>query len=154
MQTAPTIVRMQLDDDACRARLGPVPVARLATVAPNGAPHLVPITFALRGDAGRGGELCFAIDHKPKSTTDLARLRNLRHEPRVAVLGDGYDDDWSRLWWVRLDGVAREIPGDEREPVLDDLARKYPQYRDRRPEGTVVAVEVVRWSGWSGADQR
>ena len=123
------------------------PVARLATVTPDGAPHLVPVTFALLGD-----ELCFAVDHKEKSTTDLARLRNVRHEPRVAVLADEYDDDWVRLWWVRIDGVARELPVDATGPALDALAARYPQYREVRPQGAVVAVRIVRWTGWAAAD--
>ncbi len=142
-----TIDRMRLPDDAGRSRLTAAPVARLATVTSAGAPHLVPITFVLLGD-----ELCFAVDHKPKSTTDLARLRNLRHEPRVAVLADEYDDDWARLWWVRVDGVARELPAGERQPALDALAAKYPQYRDERPRGAVVVVRIVRWTGWAAAD--
>jgi PPOX class probable F420-dependent enzyme len=135
---------MRSSEEECRSRLGDATVARLSTVRPDGAPHVVPITFALLGDA-----LYFAIDHKPKSTTDLARLRNLRHEPRVAILADGYDDDWSRLWWVRADGVGRELPLDERGPALEALGAKYPQYRDHRPHGPVVAVQIVRWTGWS-----
>jgi PPOX class probable F420-dependent enzyme len=142
-----TIDRMRLLDDDCETRLTAARVGRLATVTPDGAPHVVPITFAVRGD-----ELYFAIDHKPKSTTELVRLHNLRHEPRVVILADEYDDDWSRLWWVRADGVARELPVDEREPALDWLAAKYTQYREVRPQGAVVAVRIVRWSGWSAAD--
>jgi PPOX class probable F420-dependent enzyme len=137
---------MRLRDEDCRTRFELVPVARLATVSQNAAPHLVPITFALRGD-----ELCFAIDHKPKATTDLARLRNLRHEPRVAVLADEYDDDWARLWWVRADGVARELPVAEQGPALDALAAKYAQYREVRPQGPVVGVQITRWTGWAGS---
>ncbi len=143
---------MRLTDDDCRARLAGESVGRLATVSPSGAPHIVPITFALRVDDRRSHELCFAVDHKPKSTTELARLRNLRHEPRVAILADAYDDDWSRLWWVRADGIARELPVDDRGPALDALAVKYGQYRDVKPDGPVVVVQIVRWAGWSAAD--
>jgi PPOX class probable F420-dependent enzyme len=139
-----TIDHMRLPDNDCRTRLDGARVARLATVTPDGAPHLVPITYARRGE-----HLFFAIDHKPKSTTDLARLRNLRHEPRVAVLVDEYADDWTRLWWVRADGIAGELAAGERDPALDALAAKYPQYRDIRAEGSVVAVRITRWTGWS-----
>ncbi|MGZ8733917.1 MAG: TIGR03668 family PPOX class F420-dependent oxidoreductase [Acidimicrobiia bacterium] len=138
---------MRSSEEVCRARLGAAAVARLATVTPDGAPHLVPITFALRDD-----ELWFAIDHKPKSTTDLARVRNLRHEPRAAILADEYDDDWRGLWWVRGDGIGRELPAEERGPALDALAAKYPQYRELRPEGPVVAVRITRWTGWAASD--
>jgi PPOX class probable F420-dependent enzyme len=138
---------VRLDDASSRVALGGARVARLATVTPDGAPHLVPVTFAFRG-----GELYFAIDHKPKSTADLARVRNLRHEPRVAVLADAYDDDdWTRLWWVRADGVARELPVAERAPAIDALAAKYSQYHEVQPRGAVVVVRIVRWRGWSAA---
>jgi PPOX class probable F420-dependent enzyme len=142
---------MRLTDGESRARLVAAPVARLATVSPSGAPHLVPITFAVYG-GDQGDALCFAVDHKPKSTTELARLRNVRHEPRVTILADAYDDDWSRLWWVRADGVARELSADHRGPALDALVAKYRQYRTVRPQGAVVAVRIVRWSGWAAAD--
>jgi PPOX class probable F420-dependent enzyme len=141
-----------LTDDDCRVRLTQESVARLATVSPTGAPHLVPITFVVRVDDRLGAELCFAVDHKPKSTTELARLRNLRHEPRVAILVDAYDDDWSRLWWVRADGVARELPVDDRASALDALVAKYSQYREERPAGPVVAVQITRWTGWSAVN--
>ncbi len=143
---------MRLTDGECRARLVAAPVARLATVSPSGAPHIVPITFAVYVDDRQGEELCFAVDHKPKSTTELARLHNLRHEPRVAILADAYDDDWRRLWWVRADGIARELAVDDRGPALDALAAKYGQYREVRPDGPVVAVQIARWTGWSAAD--
>ena len=56
----------------------------------------MPVTFAVYGDL-----VCFAVDHKPKSTRDLRRLRNIRANDQVSVLVDDYADDWSRLWWVR-----------------------------------------------------
>ncbi len=137
---------MQLDEGECRARLGAVPVARLATLSPDGAPHLVPITFALEAD-----ELVFAIDHKPKTTTDLARLRNLRRDPRVTVLGDHYTDNWSELWWVRADGFARELDGAGRDRAVEKLVAEYEQYREVRPDGPVVGIRIARWTGWSGS---
>jgi len=91
-------------------------------VDPDGRPHLVPLTFALgsraRG-AGSGPEdhIYSAVDAKPKSSTDLRRLRNIRVNPRVAVLADHYEDDWDGLWWVRADGQAA---------ILDDPAAMAP----------------------------
>jgi PPOX class probable F420-dependent enzyme len=137
---------MQFGDDECRARLAAAPVARLGTLGPDGAPHLVPITFALEAD-----ELVFAIDHKPKTTTELARLRNLRRDPRVTVLADQYRDDWSELWWVRVDGVARELEGASRDHAVENLVARYAQYRDTRPDGPVVGIRITRWTGWSGS---
>ncbi|MGR6922895.1 TIGR03668 family PPOX class F420-dependent oxidoreductase [[Actinomadura] parvosata] len=126
-------------------RFGAQPVARLARIAADGTPRVVPITFALLN-----GKIVTAVDHKPKTTTALARLRDLRANPAVSVLADHYDDDWTRLWWVRADGLATVLAGgDERERALDALVAKYAQYRERRPAGPVIVVEVTRWSEWS-----
>lgn len=127
----------------------------LATTDAGGAPHVVPVTFALVAsgpDARAAAEIVTAVDHKPKTTADLRRLRNLAVNPRAAVLVDSYDDDWSLLWWVRADGVATvEASGRPREDALDALAVRYPQYRDKRPDGPVIRVRVARWSGWASS---
>jgi PPOX class probable F420-dependent enzyme len=117
-------------------------VARLATAGPDG-PHIVPITFAVVGEV-----IYHAIDHKPKRTTALKRLDNLRADPRASILVDGYDEDWSALWWVRADGDGSILAPGHAE-ALHALREKYPQYRDRPPEGPVIAVDVTRWSSWS-----
>jgi PPOX class probable F420-dependent enzyme len=119
-------------------------VARLATIRPDGAPHLVPVCFALDGDTAYS-----AVDAKPKRTQRLARLANVAGEPRVTLLADHYDEDWTRLWWARLDGRGEE-PGDgaERARALELLAARYPQYRAAPPSGPLLAVRAERWSGW------
>src|SRR5215216_7369358 len=115
------------------ARLIGARVARLATTDPDGRPHLVPIVFALEGDT-----LYSAVDRKPKRSTKLRRIENARARPDVTILVDHYEDDWSRLWWIRLRGRARVLDdGDERERALTMLAGKYPQYRSEPPEGPV-----------------
>ncbi len=120
-------------------------VARLASVRPDGAAHVVPVCFAVDGDT-----LYTAVDAKPKRSRQLARLRNIAAEPRVALLADHYDEDWSKLWWVRMDGRARLVDDPaERERALGLLAGRYPQYRDSPPDGPMLAVEAERWSGWS-----
>ena len=127
-------------------RVRGAPVARLATVRPDGRPHLVPITFAFDGDV-----LVTAVDGKPKRTTDLQRLRNIATQPAVSVLVDGYDDDWTRLWWVRLDGLAEVVrDGAGHAGAIEALVAKYPQYRDRTPSGPVVRVHPSRVSSWHG----
>ena len=121
-------------------------VARLATVGAAGGPHLVPIVFAVAGDV-----VYSAVDAKPKRTTALRRLENIRHDPRVALLADHYDDsDWDALWWVRADGVARVLDGAEPEALrgIALLVARYAPYRARPPRGPVLAVTVERWSGW------
>ncbi|WP_236792479.1 TIGR03668 family PPOX class F420-dependent oxidoreductase [Amycolatopsis sp. GM8] len=119
-------------------------VARLATADAAGVPHLVPVTFALDG-----GEIVFAVDHKPKRGTDLRRLRNIAANPAVSFLADFYDEDWARLWWVRADGVARIL--DSSPGAVEALRAKYSQYRERPPEGPVVRTAVTSWRSWSGA---
>jgi PPOX class probable F420-dependent enzyme len=134
--------------DEARRRFAAARVARLATADRTGSPHLVPIVFAVEGDT-----VWSAVDHKPKRTTALRRLDNVRANPRVAVLADEYDDDWTALWWARAEGAAQVLePG--AEPArhgVDLLVARYPQYRDARPEGPVLAIAVERWSGWSAA---
>jgi PPOX class probable F420-dependent enzyme len=122
-----------------------VPVARLATSDEHGRPHLVPVTFTVHR-----GAVYTAVDHKPKSTRDLKRLANVRANPRVAVLADHYEDDWDRLWWVRVDGRAQvvEDPAAMAGPVRL-LADRYAQYRDRPPEGPVIAITIEHWTGWA-----
>ena len=135
-----------LDDDDCRHRLAAAPVARLATLRPDGTPRLVPITFAVVD-----GLVCSAIDRvKPKTGKRLARLRDVERDPRVELLADRYDDDWSRLWWVRLDATAAEhTRGELRERALDALQDKYPPYRGARPEGSVLVFTPTAWAGWT-----
>lgn len=133
-----------------RRRFETARVARLATASADGRPHVVPITFALLPD---DDVIVFAVDHKPKRTTALRRLANIRENPAVSVLVDEYSEDWGALWWVRADGVARvasEAPG--REAALDALGARYEQYAGRRPPGPVMLIEVERWSGWSASD--
>ena len=125
-----------------RERVAAARVARLATVRPDGRPHVVPVTYALDGDL-----LVTAVDAKPKRTTDLQRLRNIAANPAVSVLVDAYDDDWSRLWWVRLDGSA-EVAEPTAE-LLAPLIAKYPQYFDAPPAGPVIVVSVLSWTSWS-----
>jgi PPOX class probable F420-dependent enzyme len=134
-----------MEPTASRARLASARVARLGTTGTDGAPHVVPCCHALVGDI-----VYTAVDDvKSKGSLELRRLDNLRAEPRASLLVDHYDDDWSTLWWVRVDGAARLlVDGDEREQALDALADKYAQYAKARPPGTVIALDIVRWRAW------
>ncbi len=116
-------------------------------MSPDGRPHLVPVTFTVDGDV-----IYSAVDAKPKTTTRLARLRNIAAEPRVAMLADHYEPDWDRLWWVRADGAATVLAGPaEMAAPLALLARRYPQYRAAQPDGPVIRVQVERWTGWAAS---
>jgi PPOX class probable F420-dependent enzyme len=140
---------MRLTSGQARERLTAARVARLATVSAAGQPHLVPVTFAIDTNTD-AGTVYIAIDHKPKTTTQLKRLANIAANPGVTLLADHYDDDWTQLWWSRADGQAAVLaPGpDTRAPVVL-LAARYPQYRDTPPTGPVIAITVTAWSGWS-----
>ena len=130
------------------ARLAAAPVARLATTDPDGRPHLVPIVFALEGDT-----VYSAVDRKPKRSARLRRIENARARPDVTILVDHYEEDWSRLWWIRLRGRARVLDdGPERERALALLAEKYPQYRAEPPDGPVLAVDVTEVREWRAED--
>jgi PPOX class probable F420-dependent enzyme len=129
-----------------RVRFADTPVARLATVGPDGGPHLVPVVFAVRGDV-----VYTAIDAKPKSTQRLRRLANIAGNPLVSLLVDHYADDWTQLWWVRVDGLAAiHHDGDEADAGRDLLRAKYPQYQSVPLNGPVIAIAVRGWSSWHG----
>jgi PPOX class probable F420-dependent enzyme len=133
-----------VDDATMRNRLRDAPVARLATITPGGAPHIVPCCFVLDADT-----IFTAVDAKPKSTLQLARLANIGNHPMASLLVDHYENDWNRLWWVRVDGSARILEGDEpRDRALALLAAKYEQYRAEQPQGAVIAIEISGWRAW------
>ena len=130
-----------------RARFEEASVARLATVRPDGAPHIVPVTFALDG-----GTIVTAVDGKPKRGTPLRRFENVAADPRVSILVDAYDADWTRLWWARAVGRGTVLAaGAELERALDMLRARYPQYATVALTGPAMVIAVDRWSGWSAS---
>ena len=135
---------MRLPEAQARARFAAARVARLATVSAAGVPHLVPVTFAVLGE-----RIVFVVDDKPKTTTRLRRLDNIAARPTVCLLVDVYDDDWSRLWWARADGMAAVLATDH--DAVDALAARYPAYVERRPRGPVVSIDVISWTGWTAS---
>lgn len=136
-----------MDADECRRRFAAADHAYLATTGDDGQPHLVPVVVVLAGD-----EIFFAVDHKPKRTTALRRLRNIAENPRVSFLVDHYEADWTRLWWVRADADARVVlGGEEHARVVAALQERHPPYARLAPTGPVVVAGVQRWSGWTAA---
>ncbi len=140
-----------MDEHVALRRFVSERVAVLGTVSAAGAPHLVPVTFALLDDC-----VVFAVDHKPKRSLSLRRLENIAGNPAVSFLVDRYDDDWQQLWWVRVDArattVPEVLPHSRDDLALDALAAKYPQYRRLRPAGVVVIARITAVSGWAYAD--
>jgi len=128
-----------------RQRVAAAQIARLATLDADGRPHLVPIVFVLQGDT-----VYTAVDAKPKRSRVLRRVENARARPEATILVDRYDDDWSRLWWIRLRARARVLDaGDEAERAIALLVDKYEQYRRDPPTPPVLALDVVEWRGWA-----
>jgi PPOX class probable F420-dependent enzyme len=120
------------------------PVARLATIAPDGMPHLVPVVFAFDD-----GVVYTAVDAKRKTTQRLRRLINIESNPRASVLVDHYVDDWTQLWWVRVDGDATiHRDGAVMRTGYQLLRAKYTQYQSVSLNGPVIAVAVRRWVSW------
>lgn len=131
------------------AAFAAAPVAVLATTRADRAPHLVPVVFAMPD--GRTDLLYTAVDAKPKSTPHLQRLANIEHDDAVSLLVNHYDDDWTRLWWVRVDGAATiHHGGQEMSTGYALLRTKYAQYRRVGLDGPVIAVRIRRWSSWHG----
>jgi len=121
-------------------------VGHLATADRRGAPHVVPVCFAIEGDA-----LYITVDEKPKrADVPLKRLRNIAENPAVAVTVDRYDDDWTRLGWVMLRGRAEILTdGTEHARAQDVLRARYPQLNDMRIGSLpVIAVRVERVTSW------
>ena len=142
-----------VDREEAVARLRSARVGRLATVTPEGRPHVVPFVFALVHD-GTDLRAYWAVDRKPKRSSRIQRLENLEANPAAEVIVDGYDEDWRRLWWVRAAGSGRIVGSDaERSLALEALKAKYPQYEAEPPDGPVVAIDLERITSWSGAKE-
>ena len=141
---------VRMDAEWCRARFAEARVARLATADTAGRPYLVPLVFVRLGE-----HLYSAVDTKPKSNprpgARLRRLDNIRANPAVSVLVDHYADDWEQLWWARADGLAHVVDVADPDAVapMNALIERYPQYRDTRPPGPMIAIAVHTWSGWT-----
>lgn len=133
-----------MDEATMLERAGAARVGHLATVRPDGRPHVVVCCFALDGATAYS-----AVDEKPKTTRQLQRLRNLAAHPDASLLVDHYDEDWSSLWWIRLDGTGRLLSRDaEQDRAMALLAEKYEQYRAPPPSGPLIALDVARWVAW------
>ena len=124
---------MEVVEDARRAVL--------ATLDARGRPHTVPVCFAIVE-----GQVASALDHKPKSGSTLARVRNVRANPIATFLFDRWSEDWQQLAWVMVRGPARvEAPGWGVEALVD----RYPQYREATPDGDVIVVRPDRIVFWT-----
>jgi PPOX class probable F420-dependent enzyme len=124
-------------------------VGHLGLVDDDGRPRVLPVTFAVVGDA-----VWSAIDDKPKRRPgeELARVRWLRARPESALTVDRYADDWAQLAWVQLIGTTDVIDVAGHDDALDALAARYPQYRERRPRGPLLRLTPARVTWWSAGN--
>ncbi len=132
--------------DAQRQFLDDGRVGHLATVDAGGAPHLVPVCYAVEG-----ASLYVTVDEKPKrQDIPLKRLRNIAENPQVAVTVDRWDEDWTRLAWVMLRGAANVLAaGQEHDAAQVLLRARYPQYRTMEIAPLpVIAVRIARVLSW------
>jgi PPOX class probable F420-dependent enzyme len=125
-------------------------VGRLATADAAGRPLVVPVCYAF------DGARCYsAVDAKPKRTRNLRRLSNIAANPLVSLVVDRWDEDWSQLCWVIVEGRAEVLTtGAEFSRAIDLLVAKYPQYRTLsldRTDGAVVAITPDRVLAWRPA---
>jgi len=142
--------KRQMISGGVEKKLKEARVARLATVDAESRPHIVPVCFAYDGK-----HFYTAVDQKPKRVAPerLARLRNIRAVPRVALLIDEYDEDWTQLWYILIRGKAKLIPKSAREEqarAIRKLRAKYPQYvrgmlADDAP---IIRITPERTTSW------
>ncbi len=120
-------------------------MARLGIADDEGAPRVLPVTYALAA-----GTIVTAIDHKPKRVPaqELARVRWLRARPRAALTVDHYDDDWSRLRWVQAIGPVAILAAADAPEAIAALTERYVSYRERPPAGPVLSLEPDRVLWW------
>lgn len=129
-----------------RAFLAAARVGHLATADAHGAPHVVPVCFAVDGDS-----LYITIDEKPKrQDRKLKRVRNILENPRAAFVADRWDEDWRRLGWVMLRGRAEILgDGEEHDRAQALLIARYPQYRAMKlADLPVIALRIMRAASW------
>jgi PPOX class probable F420-dependent enzyme len=126
-------------------------VARLGLLDDDGAPRVLPVTYAISGES-----LVTAVDQKPKrrSGEDIARVRWLRARPAAALTVDHYDDDWSRLAWVQAIGAVRVLDAGAEPQAIAALADRYQPYVGNPPAGPLLVLEPDRLLWWRAAGAR
>ncbi len=132
------------------ARLADAPVGHLATADTAGRPHVIPVCFAFDGE-----HIYSVLDAKPKrgSLTGLRRVRNILANPRVSLVIDHYEEDWSKLWYLLIQGHADLLDdGDEPAAAITLLREKYKQYQQMALDGNpVIRITPERLTGWAGS---
>src|SRR5215469_12764926 len=139
---------MSLITPEINAKLELARIARLATVNREQRPHVIPICFVWDGSV-----FYSAIDRKPKRVAPdrLVRVKNIKEMPHVALLVDQYDEDWTRLWYVLVQGKAELVSAAaERQRAIQLLRAKYPQYDASMlaDDAPVLRISPLRFIAW------
>jgi PPOX class probable F420-dependent enzyme len=129
--------------------------AILATIASDSRPRLVPVCFVV--EAKDGVRILTPLDDKPKTTDDkrtLARIRDIEVRPAVSLIVERWDEDWTRLAWLRLDCTAKLLESADAPPdAVERLRAKYPQYRTHHLESSpMIAIDVERAKSWGALE--
>ena len=139
---------MQVTRAEALSRVRLARVGRMATITHEGRPHVVPFVFVLMGE-DPDLHAYWVVDRKPKRSRFLRRVENVKANAAVEFVVDGYDEDWDRLWWVRVSGTGRVVRSrTERAKAMAALRAKYPQYAATPQPGPVVGIDIERISGW------
>lgn len=123
-------------------------VGRLGLLDLEGAPRVLPVTYALAE-----GRVWSAIDRKAKRAGEPARLRFVRRDRRAALTVDRYSDDWEKLAWVQVLGTVEVVDVAEGAAALEALSAKYEPYREEPPPGPLLALRPKRYLWWRAADR-
>lgn len=115
-----------LDPDIARVLDG-TPIAHVATLLPDGAPHSVPMWIGTHA-----GQVVVMTG------PDSKKARNLARDPRVAISLTPPDNPFSPI--VLRGRVVEWLSGDEGWAVVDALADKYIHAPYDRTQERVVAV--------------
>ena len=149
----------RLKEPAVREFIETARIAHLATASAGGEPHNIPLCFWFDG-----ARFYFVIDQKPKrrSGTAIKRMRNIAENPRVALVIDHYEEDWSRLAYVLIHGDAQIIEDEaEYARAIQHLRHKYAQYHAMeltQEKNPAIRIEPRRVHAWgarfeAGADR-
>jgi PPOX class probable F420-dependent enzyme len=138
---------LELDEGACIERLRSKDHGVLATLHPGRGVDVVPVVFALDGR-----RIVIPVDTiKQKRTTDLQRSKNLRADPRCALIVEHYSEDWDDLWWVRVHATGSECPDGELDAARGLLAARHPRYRTEGSIASALILDPNAMSGWAAA---
>ena len=139
---------MRLAESEAWQRVADAEHGVLGTIHPERGIDLVPVVYAIDEEH----TIFVPVDTvKPKATIRLQRIANIRSDPRCTLLVEHYDPDWSRLWWVRINGDGNEALVEDLEQFLPLLADRFPPYADPTSIAAGIVIRPLDITGWAAA---